>query len=125
MIGQTITSMRIESMADAPTRAQKPTYSSSPCSMSQLPGHEHAVRIFHVIAERPAVPEAVALVQPSRRQERVHGAGFQAEATIRPPVRLVEDVRQHLRGDALAQVRGHRAHGLDLAVNRVELLERA
>ena len=45
-------------------------------------GHEHAVRVWRVVAKRPAVAKTEALVQALGWLKCLHGTGFQAQAGI-------------------------------------------
>src|SRR5262245_21812849 len=81
----------------------------------ELEGHEHAVRIRHVLVERPARLEAECRVEPARRLEKREGAGLQAETPVAAPPRFREQVPQQCGRDAPAAVRAGRAHRLDLA----------
>lgn len=93
--------------------------------LSQLAGHEEAVRVVRVAAERPAGLEAVAGVEGPGGSEDGLRASLQAEATVGAAAGLVHDRLEDAAADAFAQVRRHGAHGFDLPVRMLERLQRA
>src|SRR5262249_41329612 len=71
-----------------------------------------------------AVPEAESAVQATCRLEVKLGTCFEAEVPHAPAPSLVDQMREQVRGDALTLVGLRGSHRLDLAVLRVEPLER-
>src|SRR6185436_11234208 len=76
----------------------------------QLFGHEHAVRIFHITYEGPAILKPEFRVQPPRRFERIRGARFQAQSAVLPPLRLANDVLKKVGRNPLAQMACSSSH---------------
>src|SRR3546814_9257959 len=74
---------------------------------------------------RLALGEAESLVQRDRGFESPARSGFQAEALEAVGLRGIDDMIEHMRGDALPQEGFGGAHRLDLAMLRIEHFERA
>ena len=72
-----------------------------------------------------AVAEAEALVQSTRRLERILRSGFEAESRVLAAPGHPDDVLEHgsCHSGAASPQRG--SHGLDLAMARIEFLQRA
>lgn len=90
---------------------------------SQQTRHEHAVGISDVVAKRSAAGESKANVESARGRECGHGSGFQTQASIPSPLRLVDDVLQQVRGDAFATMCWRSAHGFDFRVFAIQFEE--
>src|SRR3546814_39394 len=97
----------------------------APFSFLERARHEAAERIGLVIGERLALGEAESLVQRDRGFESPARSGFQAEALEAVGLRGIDDMIEHMRGDALPQEGFGGAHRLDLAMLRIEHFERA
>src|SRR5690606_20925121 len=82
----------------------------------EVEGHEGAVRVDHVAAERSARGEPVPRVQAAGGGEVVLGAGLEAHAAVAATSGLGEGRGQDGGGDAASARRGGGPHGLDLAV---------
>src|SRR3546814_15115597 len=91
-------------------------WSSDVCSSDLRARHEAAERIGLVIGERLALGEAESLVQRDRGFESPARSGFQAEALEAVGLRGIDDMIEHMRGDALPQEGFGGAHRLDLAM---------
>ena len=78
-----------------------------------------------MIGKRPAISEARPRVELLGWAERCRGASLKAEPSVSAAARFRQDVVQNSRRYAFAQMCRRRPHRLDLAVLRVELLERA
>jgi hypothetical protein len=89
-----------------------------------FPGHEKTERIVGIVSERAAWPEPETGIEASRRRKGFSRAGFQAQPRIRAPPGLVENVAHEGRGHPFAQMRRHRAHRLDFAMSKIQLLDR-
>src|SRR5215470_14692620 len=87
---------------------------------SELAGHEHAERILAVVAEGPASPEAGALVQSQRRNERRRRSGLDPQAPEPTRSGLGREVLEHRSPDPLAQERVRHPHRLELAAVRIQ-----
>src|SRR6187397_1200272 len=99
--------------AAASTRTRRAAAAKAPPvreASRELPCHERAVRIRLVVAERPAVGEAEALVERARRDEPVLRAGLEVEPAVPAPLRLRDDVLEHRAARAAAAQRLGRAH---------------
>src|SRR5690242_15816576 len=75
-----------------------------PCrlpSSSELQLHEDTVRVFAVVAERPAIGKAETCVELLRRNECVWRSGFEAQALVATLARHRDDVRQHRTAGSL------------------------
>ena len=88
-------------------------------------GQEDAVRVFGVVRERRTVCEAEGLVQPAGWLESREGARLEAEASLRAPAGLDDDVLQGCARHTLAQMCGGSSHGLDFTVGWSELFKGA
>src|SRR6266700_816575 len=78
----------------------------------------------HVIAECRAFLEAAPAVERQSRLERWSASGFQAEPSHAARARLLDDVLEQRRADALAQMRRMGAHRFHLRGAVAEILER-
>src|SRR5690606_30249374 len=63
------------------------------------------------------------LVQPARRNEIILRTRFETEPRVAALFRHIDDVREYRPARAAAAQRVRRAHGLYLAVRRIELLQ--
>lgn len=95
-----------------------------PAWMLQLAREESSERRVLVIAEGTAGDEAVPLVEPKRRGERLGASGFKAEPRVTAPSGFADDVGQHCRADATAKRLWSSAHRLHLAVIGCDLFQR-
>src|SRR5882762_10568687 len=87
--------------------------------------HEHTVRVFRVLAERPAVREAETLVESLGWLECFHGASFKAQTFVGSRPSNFNDVSKDRSSHAFATKRGGRAHGFYFAVLAVQFFEGA
>ena len=87
--------------------------------------HEDAIRVLRVIRERPASGEAGARVELPGRRERFHRSRLHTQPPITAPSGFRDDVIQHRLRHAFPQMPRRGPHRLDLALPRVEFLERA
>jgi hypothetical protein len=96
----------------------------APGPRAERAGHEDAVRIGTVVAERRTVAEAVGGVQAVGGPEEVLHACFEAETPVAARGGLGDEMAQQGGSDAATSMGRHSAHGLDLGVAVVEVLQR-
>lgn len=70
-----------------------------------------------------AIPEPILLIETLRREEYLHGTGLETQSLVPAPASDPDDVRQQGPPHSLAPERCRRAHRLDLAMRRIQLLE--
>src|ERR1700682_1421876 len=85
--------------------------------------HEHTVRIFQVLAERPTVREAETLVESLGWHECFMGASLKAQTFIGSRPSDFNDMSEDRSSRAFATKRGGSAHGLYFAVLAVQFFE--
>ena len=95
------------------------------CVFSEFLREKDAIRISDVIGEGRARDEAVARIELTRRLETSLRPGLQTQPPITAALRFPENVPQHRRCYAFAQMACGGPHRLDLALARVQFLERA
>jgi len=90
-----------------------------------FPGHENAIRIFNVVTEWRAGSKPELAVKPVSGLEVSHRAGFKAQSTTAPSLRLRDEVFQEPGGDTFPQVSFSGPHGFDFAVPGIQFPQSA
>ena len=114
-----------------PARSARSCSCRRSCERSRRAGHasverhEDAVAAVGVAPERAAHGEATRGVQAAGGGEGILHAGLQAEPPVAALARQPDEVVEHGGADPLPARLGRRVHRLQLAVLRVELLQRA
>jgi hypothetical protein len=82
------------------------------------------MRIFEIVAERCATPEAAFGVKPASRFKILHGTCFQVQPAITSFPGFRDDVLKNPRCNTLSQVLARGPHRFDLAMVGIQFLKR-
>src|SRR5438045_7099571 len=91
---------------------------------SKRAGHKDAVWVRSVISKRRTIHETEFAVEVVSGFEILHGSCFKAQSLIGPAVGFRDDCFQNQTGNAFPEIVRGGAHGLDLPMHEVQLLQR-